>query len=184
MFVRGVPQRRQSEGNTVANRAAPMLLHHETRDVASELSCTSPPAWVVRVGALLLLKTILPRPAVAAGLPPGDLLLSIAFASGGAQRAITTDGNGSKRGFRLLPHVGDPLELCSCWANQRVRSSMEGARARVPLTSLRAGPRHTDPARVRRAKSTLVNRPPPMLRCAVVSQFIVNSSANPRGFYS
>jgi hypothetical protein len=63
MLIRGVPQRRQSEGNSVANRPAAMPLAQETNG----LSCATTLVSVARIGVPLLLKTILPRPAVATG---------------------------------------------------------------------------------------------------------------------
>jgi len=63
MFVKGALQRRQSEGNNVANRAAAMPLAQET----DGLSCATTLVPVARIGVPLLLKTILPRPAVATG---------------------------------------------------------------------------------------------------------------------
>src|SRR5579863_9725670 len=61
MFIRGALQRRQSEGNNVAKRAAAMPLAQET----DGLSCATTLVPVARIGVPLLLKTILPRPAVA-----------------------------------------------------------------------------------------------------------------------
>lgn len=74
MFIRGVPQRRQSEGNSVAKRPAAMPLAHETHG----LSCATTPVPVARIGVPLLLKTILPRPAAAMGALTGRIFSSIA----------------------------------------------------------------------------------------------------------
>jgi len=63
MFIRGAPQRRQSEGNSVAKRPAATTLAQETHG----LSCATTLVPVARIGVPLLLKTFLPRPAVAMG---------------------------------------------------------------------------------------------------------------------
>jgi hypothetical protein len=63
MFIKGAPQRRQSEGNSVAKRPAAMPLAQETHG----LSCATTLVPVARIGVPLLLKTILPRPAAATG---------------------------------------------------------------------------------------------------------------------
>jgi hypothetical protein len=54
---------RQSEGNNVANRPAAMLLAQETDGVGRATT----PVPVTRIGVRLLLKTILPHPAVLRG---------------------------------------------------------------------------------------------------------------------
>src|SRR5271167_1540777 len=83
MLIRGVPHRRQSEGNNVANRPAAMPLAQETHG----LSCATTLVPVARIGVPLLLKTILPRPAVATGAPTGRIFLSIAALQAGRNEA-------------------------------------------------------------------------------------------------
>jgi len=91
MFVRGAPQRRQSEGKSVVNRAAAILLQRATKPAANEASNAAWPAGVVRIGVPLLLKTVLPRPAVATGAPPGRFVFSIAL-----RRVVRNDTMGPK----------------------------------------------------------------------------------------
>jgi hypothetical protein len=90
MFVRGVPQRRQSEGNSVANKPAATPLAQETNG----LSCTTILVPVARIGVPLLLKTILPRPGAATGAPTGRIFFSITMLEVGsneaAQRVVTS----------------------------------------------------------------------------------------------
>lgn len=75
MLIRGEPQRRQSEGNSVANKPAPTSLTHETNG----LRCATALVPVARIGVpILLLKTILPHPAAATGAPTGRIFFSIA----------------------------------------------------------------------------------------------------------
>lgn len=57
MLTRGTPQRRQSEGNRVANRLSAITLTRETNELGLATSLVP----VARVGYLLLLKTSLPR---------------------------------------------------------------------------------------------------------------------------
>ncbi len=80
MLIRGAPQRRQSEGNSVANRPAAMPLAQETNG----LSCGTTLVPVARIGVPLLLKTILPRPAAATGAPTGRIPFSIAAREAGS----------------------------------------------------------------------------------------------------
>ena len=89
--MRGAPQRRQSEGKRVVKSAAAMPLQRETNAPVSE-SAGAWPAGVVRIGAPLLLKTVLPRPAVATGAPPGRFDFSIALDSAGRNER-GTDSN-------------------------------------------------------------------------------------------
>ena len=79
MFIRGVPHRRQSEGNSVANKAAAMPLAQET----SGLSCATTPVPMARIGVPLLLKTILLHPAATTGAPTGRIFFSIAAREAG-----------------------------------------------------------------------------------------------------
>ena len=62
MFTRGLPQRRQSAGNNVANKLSAMPFTDETKDATTEFSRSKPLVAVARVGCPVLLKTILPRP--------------------------------------------------------------------------------------------------------------------------
>jgi len=78
MFRSGFPQRRQSHGNSVANKAAATPCTPETKEENNELSVGAI-ALPDRLGMLpLLLKTTLPRPAVATGAPAERISLSIA----------------------------------------------------------------------------------------------------------
>jgi hypothetical protein len=79
MFMRGAPQRRQSEGNKVAKRASAIPLAHET----SGLSRGETLVPVARIEVPLLLKTILLHPAAATGAPTGGILFSIAALDAG-----------------------------------------------------------------------------------------------------
>jgi len=79
MFIRGAPQRRQSEGNSVANKAAAMPLAQETNG----LSCSTTLVPVARIGVPLLLKTILLHPAAATEAPTGRIFFSIAALEAG-----------------------------------------------------------------------------------------------------
>ena len=75
MLSKGLPQIRQSEGNSVANRAAAMPLAPETKEDNNGLCRVTAVVWVARIGCPLLLKTILPRPdAAAPGLDPDESL--------------------------------------------------------------------------------------------------------------
>jgi hypothetical protein len=96
MFVRGVPQRRQSEGNSVANKAAAMPLAQETDGLSG--ATTSVP--VARIGVPLLLKTILLHPAAATGAPTGRIFFSIA--------ALDAGRNEHKGTYHLLNIPGQP----------------------------------------------------------------------------
>jgi hypothetical protein len=80
MLIRGAPQRRQSEGNNVANRPAAMPLAQETNG----LSCVTSLVPVARIGVPLLLKTILLHPAAATGAPTGRIFFSIAAREAGS----------------------------------------------------------------------------------------------------
>jgi hypothetical protein len=80
MLMRGVPQRRQSEGNNVANKPAAIPPAQETHG----LSCATTPVPVARIGFPLLLKAILPRPAVATGAPTRRIFFSIAMRAAGS----------------------------------------------------------------------------------------------------
>jgi hypothetical protein len=62
----------------VANKPAAMPLAQETHG----LSCATTLVPVARIGVPILLKTILPRPAVATGAPMGRILSSIARQEG------------------------------------------------------------------------------------------------------
>ena len=80
MLMRGEPQRRQSEGNNVANRPAAMPLTHETDGIG----CATTLVPAARIGVpILLLKTILPHPAAATGAPTGRISFSIAALEAG-----------------------------------------------------------------------------------------------------
>ena len=96
MFVRGVPQRRQSEGNSVANKAAAMPLVQETDGLSG--ATTSVP--VARIGVPSLLKTILLHPAAATGAPTARILFSIAALDAGRN-----EHNGT---YHLLNIPGQP----------------------------------------------------------------------------
>src|SRR5580700_9507206 len=74
IFIRGAPQRRQSEVNNVANRPAALPLAHETM----RLSCGTTLVPVARIGVPLLLKTILLHPIAAARAPTARISFSIA----------------------------------------------------------------------------------------------------------
>src|SRR5271154_5044594 len=63
ILMRGVPQRRQSEGKNVANKPAATSPAQQ----ASRLCCPTTLVAVVRIGSSLLLKTLLPRHADATG---------------------------------------------------------------------------------------------------------------------
>lgn len=62
MFIRGVPQILQSEGNNVANKLSLRLFISETRERAAWLCLLTALFPGVRFGSSLLLKTRLPRP--------------------------------------------------------------------------------------------------------------------------
>ena len=61
MFIRGLPQRRQSEGKSVAKRLSATPLNDATSIDPSELSRVKGLVPVARIGSSLLLKTSLPR---------------------------------------------------------------------------------------------------------------------------
>src|SRR5262249_3987479 len=80
MLARGLPQRRQSEGNKVANRADATPFTLEIKEESSRHSRVASLASVARVGFPLLLKTTLPRPAAASGAPAERIFFSITMA--------------------------------------------------------------------------------------------------------
>ena len=80
MFIKGAPQRRQSEGNNVAKRPAAIPLAQETHG----LSCATSVVPVARIGVPLLLKTILRHPAAATRAPTGRIFFSIAAREAGS----------------------------------------------------------------------------------------------------
>lgn len=65
MFVRGIPQSRQSDGNRVAKRLSATPFTDETREETSKLSLSV--LVPARVMSPLLLKTNLPRPGASGG---------------------------------------------------------------------------------------------------------------------
>ena len=75
ILIRGVPQRRQSEGKKVANRLSAIPPTEEIREASNALCCFT--ASVARVGCPLLLKTSLPHPSGATGAPPRRMPFSI-----------------------------------------------------------------------------------------------------------
>ena len=103
MFIRGLPQRRQSEGNNVANKAAATPFMPETKEEKSELSRLTSLASAARVGFVLLLKTTLPRPAATVGAPAGRISFSIAVgvsarnAPAGSKVSSWSGSSGSRR---------------------------------------------------------------------------------------
>ena len=80
IFTRGAPQRRQSEGNRVANKLSARPPAQETNEecfAKSLVSLVTMPVPVARIGDILLLKTSLPRPGRANGGPTGRICFSI-----------------------------------------------------------------------------------------------------------
>ncbi len=86
ILIRGVPQRRQSEGNRVAKRLSATPLTEETREDTRELSRTAALVPVVRIGSPLLLKTTSLVQPVLTGAPSGRIFLSINGAACWTQR--------------------------------------------------------------------------------------------------
>jgi len=74
IFISGVPQIRQSDGNTVVNRAVATSYNPEVKENGDRLSSAFP-LLVLPELFLLLLKTTLPRSAVAAEAPAEPNLL-------------------------------------------------------------------------------------------------------------
>jgi len=122
MFRRGLPHRRQSEGNSVANTAAARSFAPETNDESGELFRSATVVPAARVGVPLLLKTSLPRSAAAPGAPAKRIFLSIAA---------------------LFPRRNDPPgALCG----ERFRAAEPASRMLVILSGLfgREGSLHFD----------------------------------------
>src|ERR1700680_901247 len=78
MLVKGVPQRRQSEGKRVAKRLSATTLIEETRMDTSEPPRGATLVPVVRIGSPLLLKTNLPSSPGTAKAASRRISLSIA----------------------------------------------------------------------------------------------------------
>ena len=83
MLTSGAPQRRQSEGNRVANRLSATLFIHET----SNLSGWAGPVSLGRIWSSLLLKTNLLRPSRTVGASAGRIPFSIKAGKRSMQRA-------------------------------------------------------------------------------------------------
>jgi hypothetical protein len=83
MFIMGVPQRRQAEGNSLTERPAAIPPAPETNG----LSCATTLVPVARIGVRLLLKTILLHPVAATGTPTGQIFSSIAVREAGSNDA-------------------------------------------------------------------------------------------------
>jgi len=77
-LIRGAPQRRQSEGKKVANKASAIPPIEEIREATKAFCCSTTLVSAARVGCPLLLKTSLPRPGSATGAPTGRIPFSIA----------------------------------------------------------------------------------------------------------
>lgn len=86
MLVRGAPHKRQSEGNSVANRLSAIAVEERARREAKELRCSADLALEARIGSPLLLKTVLPARPVPHRSQPDELETSIAAQLVPAQR--------------------------------------------------------------------------------------------------
>jgi len=78
ILTRGAPQRRQSEGKSVANKLSATPLTEETNEDTRERLRATTLVPAARIGSPLLLKTNLPRPARARGATSGRICFSIA----------------------------------------------------------------------------------------------------------
>jgi hypothetical protein len=77
MLRKGLPQRRQSAGKSVAKSAVATPLTPEANAENTEPSRVTAVVLVARVGVTLLLKTILPRPVAVPGGVQLDESLSV-----------------------------------------------------------------------------------------------------------